>query len=82
MQIKRTGTDIKFENFAFEHVENFNYLGYILNADYKMNIEIAARRAKCNKAHYANPKLIKLKFLNRNTKMEIYKTLIRPVVTY
>ena len=29
----------------------------------------------------ANAKLIKLKFLKRNTKMKIYKTIIRRVVT-
>jgi hypothetical protein len=41
-QIKRTGrkdiTHLKTDNFAFENVENFNYLGTILNADDKMNI--------------------------------------------
>ena len=47
-----------------------------------MNIEIAGRIAKGNKAHYANAKLIKSKFLKKNTKMKIYKTTIRPVVTY
>jgi len=63
-------------------VENFNYLGSILHADNTMNIEIAGRIAKGNKAHYANAKLIKSKFLKKNTKMKIYKTTIRPVVTY
>jgi hypothetical protein len=86
MQIKRTGTKatthLKFDNFSFEHVENFNYLGSILNADSKMNIEIAERIAKGNKAYCANAKLIKPKFLKRHTKMKIYKTIIRPVVTY
>ena len=50
MEIKRTGTKdtthLKFDNSAFEHVEDFNYLGSILNADNKMNIEIAERIAK------------------------------------
>jgi hypothetical protein len=62
MQIKRTGTKdmthLKFYNFAFEHFENFNYLGSILNADNKVNIEIAERIAKGNKTHYVNAKLI------------------------
>jgi hypothetical protein len=75
MQIKRVGikdiTHLKTDNFAFESVENFNYLGSILNADNKMNIEIAERIAKGNKAHCANAKLIKLTFLKRNTKMKI-----------
>jgi hypothetical protein len=47
-----------------------------------MNIEIAERIAKGNRAYYANAKLIKLKFLKKNTKMKINKTIIRPVVTY
>jgi hypothetical protein len=47
-----------------------------------MNIEIAEkRRAKGNKAYYANSKRIKSKHLKKNTKMKIYKTMIRPVVT-
>jgi hypothetical protein len=46
-----------------------------------MNIDIAERIVKGNKAYYANAKLITLKFLKRNTKMKIYKTKIRPVVT-
>jgi hypothetical protein len=46
-----------------------------------MNTEIAERIAKGNKAHCANAKLIQSKFLKRNTKMKIYKTIIRPVVT-
>ena len=70
MQIKRIGTKdmahLKFDNFAFEYVENINYLGSILNADNEINIEIAERIAKGNKTYYANAKLIKSKFLKRN----------------
>jgi len=36
--------------FAFESVENLHYLGSILSADNKMNIEISERIAKGNKA--------------------------------
>jgi hypothetical protein len=53
-----------------------------LNADNKINKEIAERIAKGNTAYHANAKLINYKFLKRNTKMKIYKTVIRPVVTY
>jgi hypothetical protein len=86
IHINRTGTKdithIKFDNFAFENVENFNYLVSILNADNKINTEIAERKVKGNKAYNANAKLIKSKLLKRNTKMKIYKTIIRPVITY
>jgi len=43
-------TDLEIDNFAFEIVKNFNYLDSILNADNKMNIEIAERLSKGNKA--------------------------------
>jgi len=59
----------------------FNYLGSILNANNKVNIEIAERIAKGNRAYYASAKLIKSKFLKKNTKMKTYK-MIRPVITY
>ena len=85
-QIKRIEikdiTHLKIDNFAFDSVENFNYLGSILNADNKLNIKTAERRAKGNKAYFANAILIKLKFLKKNTKVKIYKMMKRPVITY
>ena len=45
-------------------------------------MEIAKNIAKGNKAYFANSKLIKSKLLKKNTKMEIYKPMIRPVITY
>jgi hypothetical protein len=60
---------LKTDNLAFENVENFNYLDSILNADDKMNVEIAERIVKGNKAYCANAKLIKSKFLKKNAKM-------------
>ena len=48
VQMKRTEikdiTHLKIDNFAFENVENCNYLGSILNADNKMNIEIVEQQ--------------------------------------
>jgi len=55
-------------------------LGSPLNADNKMNIAIAERIAKGNKAYTASAKLITSKFLKKNTKMKIYKMTIRPVI--
>ena len=69
-------------NFTFENVVHFIYLGSILNEDNKMGIEIAERMAKGNKAYYVNSKLIKSKLLKKSAKMEIHKTMIRPVVTH
>jgi UDP-glucose 4-epimerase len=83
MQIKRKGIKdiihLKIDNFTIENVKNFNYLGSILNAYNKMNIKIAEKIAKGNKAYYANSKLIKSKLLKKNNKMKIHKMMI---ITY
>ena len=42
--------------------------------------EISERICKGNRAYYANAKLLRSKFLNRNIRMKIYLNLIRPVV--
>jgi hypothetical protein len=42
----------KIDNFTVENVEDFIYLGSILNADNKMNIEVVERIAKGNKAFH------------------------------
>jgi hypothetical protein len=35
-----------------------------------------------NKAYYANLQMLKSKSISRRSKLQIYKTLIRPTVTY
>jgi hypothetical protein len=46
-------------------------LGSVFNAYNNINIEIAERIAESNKAYYANTKLIKPKFLKKNTNENI-----------
>jgi hypothetical protein len=63
-------------------VNNFIYLGAILNENNQMQFEIAERIRKRSRNYYANAKLLKSELLKRSTKMRICQTLIRPVVTY
>jgi hypothetical protein len=74
--IQLTHNTLKIDNFAPESVENFNYVGSILNVDNIINVEMAERIAKGNRAYYANAKQIESKFLKKNTKMKIYKMVI------
>jgi hypothetical protein len=81
MQIKREGikdiTHLKIDNFTFENVENFNYLGSILNTNNKMNTN-----SKRQQSILCQFKTNKIETPKENTRMKIYKTTIRPVVTY
>jgi len=74
MQLKRKGTKdithLKTDNFTLENVENFNYLGSILNADNKMNTEIAERKAKCNKSILCQFKTNKIETLKEKHQNE------------
>ena len=69
-------------NYKFEKVTTFTYLGVKINNKGLITEEINHRILTGNKAYFANLNLIKSKLLTRATKLKIYKTLIRPVVTY
>jgi hypothetical protein len=71
-EIKRQ--DIVTDNMTLEHVSSFKYLGSTVNETNKIEKEIQSRIAPGNRAYHANTKLL--------TKMSVYKTIIRPVVTY
>jgi hypothetical protein len=78
----RSKIPLQINYYSFQKVNNFTYLGSILNEDNQIQLEIAERIRKENRAYYANAKLLKSKLLKRSTKIGIYLTLIRPVVTY
>lgn len=78
----RRTEDVRFGDYTFENVERFNYLGSELNVENKISQEINRRIVIGNKAYYANVKLLKSKLLSHKTKLQIYKTLVRPTVTY
>jgi hypothetical protein len=75
-------TPLRINNFPFEKVCNFTYLGSLVNESNLIQPEISERICKGNRAYYANAKLLSSKLLKRSTKMKIYLNLIRPVVTY
>jgi hypothetical protein len=66
----------------FESVNEFTYLGVQINSQNKVSDEIRKRIQAGNRCYYANKKLLSNKLLNYKSKIQIYKTLIRPTVTY
>jgi hypothetical protein len=63
-------------------VKPSKYLGSIVTGNNSIEEEIKGRISLRNKAFYANQDLFKSKLLTENSKLRMYKTLVRPVVTY
>ena len=76
---KQLGRQI--EQYSFEEVETFKYLGIIIDRNNE-NVYIKQRIQQGYKAFYSNKKTLQDKRLSRNTKIKIYRTTIRPIVTY
>jgi len=65
-----------------EQVKSFRYLGSIVNVNNSIDEEIKGRISLGNEAFYANQDLFKSKLLSKKSKLRMYQTLVRPVVTY
>jgi len=63
-------------------VKEFTYLGSQLNQTKSTSSKIQARILSGNRCYYAYVKSMKSRVLNRNSKLKIYISLIRPIVTY
>ncbi|KAL4082425.1 hypothetical protein QTP88_021321 [Uroleucon formosanum] len=74
-------SDLVVENYTFQQVENFKYLGANINQYNYMHNEIKIRISVANKGYYALEKLFKSKFLSRRSKERLYLSFLRPVLT-
>lgn len=73
---------IPFGNYTFEHVSQFTYLGSMVSTTNTNTSEIQRRINIANRTLYGVQKHIRNKNIQRRTKINIYKTLIRPILTY
>uniref|UniRef100_A0A8D8W2L6 Craniofacial development protein 2 n=1 Tax=Cacopsylla melanoneura TaxID=428564 RepID=A0A8D8W2L6_9HEMI len=74
--------DLVINDRTFKVVTSFKYLGNLIDNSAQCSTSIKERIQAGFRAYYANLSLLKNKLLNRAAKIQIYKTLIRPVVTY
>jgi hypothetical protein len=75
-QARRYLQNIIIGDFNFEGVESFTHLGSVIDNRNKMWNDIHSIIMTANHAYSAHIKLFRSKLLSRNTKLEIYKTLI------
>jgi hypothetical protein len=67
---------------VFARVSSFKYLGNAINKEGRISECIKDRIQAGNRAYAANHHMLKSKIIRRAVKMQIYKMLIRPVVTF
>jgi len=63
-------------------VSSLKYLGNVINKEGRIGECVKDRIQVGNRVHAANHHMLNSKIIKRSVKMQIYKTLIRPVVTY
>lgn len=78
----RIGQNVTMNEFNFEVVQSFKYLGSIVNITNDIEEEIQTRLAQGNRCFYALKHLFKSSLLSRTTKFRLYKTMVRPIVLY
>ena len=63
-------------------VSNFRYFGNVIDKEGRISECVKDRIHAGNKAYAANYRMLKSKIIKRPVKMQIYKTVVRPVATY
>jgi len=79
---RRNAGDLRIGNKTFEVVQSFQYLRNIIGSTNNNNKCIKERIMMGSKAYYANRQLVNSSLISRSSKMQIYRTLVRPVVIY
>ena len=73
---------IKNDNSSFERVEEFKYLGTNLTNQNSIQEEIKNRLMSGNACYYLVQNLLSSSLLPKHLKINIYRTIILPVVLY
>jgi len=76
------GNNIKVEQHTFECVDSFKCLGRLINNKNNMHQEIQQRINNANRAYFSIVSLFKSKLFSRESKVRLYITYIRPILTY
>jgi len=73
---------VKIDNSSFERVDEFKYLGTALTNQNSIQEEIKRRLKSANACYHSVQNLLSSSLLSKNLKINIYRTIILPVVLY
>ena len=74
--------DLAIGSYVFKRADNFKYLGTMVNKMNKRSVELKDRLIMANRAYHGLQNHMISRNISRNIKIFLYKTLIRPVLTY
>ena len=85
--LRRTRKNYKLEELQtdsmyLEQVQSYKYLGSTVNSDNSIEEEIQRKITLENKAYYANQFLFKSRLVSKKSKLKLYGSIIRPIITY
>jgi hypothetical protein len=73
---------LDINGYKFEKVTQFKYLGTSITYDNDISVEINNRKISANRSYYGLKKQLKSHLLSTQTKIKLYKTLVRPLLMY
>ena len=79
---RRSVKGVNINGVTYEGVAKFIYLGMLISNDKSVEKEIQKRILAGNRTYFATISLFRSRLLSRATKILLYKTLIRPLVSY
>jgi len=74
--------ELQIDSMYLEQVQSYKYLGSTVNSDNSTEEEIQYRITLGNKAYYANQCFFKSRLVSKKSKLKLYWSNIRPIVTY
>jgi hypothetical protein len=74
--------ELQIDSMYLEQVQSYKYLGSTVNSDNSIEEGIQYRITLGNKAYYANQCFFKSRLVSKKSKLKLYWSIIRPIVTY
>jgi len=81
-QVRNKVKEIELMGKKYEKVESYKYLGAMITSLNDIETEIKSKIAAGNKCYYTLGTILKRRSISQSIKIHLYKTIIRPVVTY
>lgn len=79
---QHTVNSLKCGDKDFERVKDFRYPGFTITENNETSVEVRIGIAARNRSSFATLPLLKSNLLSTKTKLKIYRTIVKPVVTY